>query len=140
MPIGGKSDTQYSSAGYSCLLSGCRTAVVPHLAAQHLGKMYATNLPLGALPPCIFPRSSFPIGILDYIFLRIWFSVQRQAEQLRMEIAAGLFTIQQLMELSLVVYSRVQVQRLWHSVHLNLFQAFPYLLVNASLLLASRGC
>lgn len=71
MPIGGKSDTQYSSVGYSCLLSDRRIVAVPHLVVQHLGKMYATNLPLGTLPPCIFPRSSFPIGILDYIFLII---------------------------------------------------------------------
>ena len=69
MPIEDTSDTQCPDAGYSCLLSGCRTAAVPHLVAQYLGKMYATNPPPGTLPPCIFPRSSFPIGILDYIFL-----------------------------------------------------------------------
>lgn len=77
MPIGGTSDTQYPDAGYSCLLSGCRTAVVPQLVVQHLGKMYATNPPLGTLPPCIFPRSSFLIGILNYIFLMIWATRRR---------------------------------------------------------------
>lgn len=68
-PAADTSDTQCPDAGYICLLSDCRTAVVPHLAAQHLGKMYATNPPPSFLPPRIFPRSSFPIGILDYIFL-----------------------------------------------------------------------
>ena len=72
MPIENTSDTQCPDAGYSCLLSDCRTAVVPHLVVQHLGKMYATKPPLGSLQPCIFPAYTFPIGILDYIFLVIY--------------------------------------------------------------------
>lgn len=69
MPIEDTFDTQYPDAGCSCPLSGFQTAVVPHLVAQYLGKMYATNPPLGFLQPCIFPAYTFPIGILDYIFL-----------------------------------------------------------------------
>lgn len=69
MPIGGTSDTQYPDAGCSCLLSDRRIVAVPHLVVQHLGKMYATKPPLGSLQPCIFPAYTFPIGILDYIFL-----------------------------------------------------------------------
>ena len=70
-PAADTSDTQCPDAGYSCLLSYCRTAVPPHLVAQFLRKMCAANPLLGFLQPCIFPRSSFPIGILDYIFLII---------------------------------------------------------------------
>lgn len=47
MPIENTSDTQCPDAGYSCPLSGCRTAVVPHLVVQHLGKMYATQSSAG---------------------------------------------------------------------------------------------
>lgn len=77
MPIENTSDTQCPDAGYSCLLSDCRTAVVPHLVVQHLGKMYATKPPLGSLQPCIFPAYTFPIGILDYIFLMMWATRRR---------------------------------------------------------------
>ena len=77
MPIENTSDTQCPDAGYSCLLSDCRTAVVPHLVVQHLGKMYATKPPLGSLQPCIFPAYTFPIGILDYIFLMMWATSRR---------------------------------------------------------------
>lgn len=63
----GTSDTQYPDAGCSCLLSGCRTAIVPHLVVQHLGKMYATNLRRGLFRLVFFRVPAFRLA-LDYTF------------------------------------------------------------------------
>ena len=77
MPIEDTSDTQYLDAGYSCLLSDCRIAAVPHLVVQYLGKMYATNPPLGFSSALYFSAFQLP----DWHFgLHLFDDVGHQAQ------------------------------------------------------------